>query len=94
MMVFTKVLMGSLLCLLALTSIASNEHSIDRTVDAKHVAEEIFKKCMKRAVERKEEEVCKARRPAIELCVEQEKSAKDAKAVQTKCELLLIAPSK
>ena len=93
-MVFAKVLIGSLLCLFAFTSMASSEQSADKAVDTKHVSEDIFKKCMKRAVERKEEEVCKARRPAIEQCVEQEKSAKDAKAVQTKCELLLIAPSK
>lgn len=93
-MAFIRIWVGGLLCLLAFNCMASNEQNADKSLDAKHVAEEIFKKCMKRASERKEEEVCKARRPAIEQCVEQEKSAKDAKAAQTKCELLLIAPSK
>lgn len=93
-MVFIRVWVGGLMCMLALNSMASNEQAPDKPLDAKHVTEEIFKKCMKRASERKEEEVCKARRPAIEQCVEQEKSAKDAKAAQTKCELLFIAPGK
>jgi len=73
---------------------ADSEHAKEKPLDPKHVSEEIYKKCLSKGSNPVEHEVCKARRPAIEQCVEQETAAKDAKAAKTKCELLYIAPSK
>jgi hypothetical protein len=73
---------------------ATSEHATDKPLDPKHVSAEIYKKCLAKGSSAVEQEVCKARRPAIEQCVEQETAAKDAKAAKTKCELLYIAPTK
>lgn len=74
--------------------LAESEPSKEKPLDPKHVSEEIYKKCLAKGSSPVEQEVCKARRPAIEQCVEQETAAKDAKAAKTKCELLYIAPTK
>lgn len=73
---------------------ASTDHGTDKLLDAKQVTEEIYKKCLAHGSGPIEQEVCKARRPAIEQCVEHETAAKDAKAAKVKCELLFIAPTK
>jgi Skp family chaperone for outer membrane proteins len=61
-----------------------------KPVDPKVISEEIFKKCMSGAKQLKDEQVCKARRPSIDQCVEKESKAKDAKTAKTKCELLFL----
>lgn len=75
-------------------SVASTDHGTDKPLDPKQVTEEIYKKCLAHGSGSIEQEVCKARRPAIEQCVEHETAAKDAKAAKVKCELLFIAPTK
>jgi hypothetical protein len=59
--------------------------------DPKQVAEDIYKKCMSKAHQIREEQVCKARKPSIDDCVEKQTKAKDAKTAQTKCELLYVS---
>lgn len=73
---------------------ASADHGTDKPLDPKQVTEEIYKKCLAHGSNAIEQEVCKARRPAIEQCVVHETAVKDAKAAKVKCELLYIAPTK
>ena len=73
---------------------ASPDSSVEKPLEPKQVSEDIYKKCLFNAKHIFEEEVCKSKKQAIQLCVEQETKAKDAKAAKTKCELLLLPPSK
>lgn len=76
------------------TVFATTEHSTEKIQGSKQVIEEIYKKCLAKGSNPVEQEVCKARRPAIEQCVDHETVSKDAKAARVKCELLYIAPTK
>lgn len=76
------------------TLLATTDHSTEKIQGSKQVIEEIYKKCLAKGSNPIEQEVCKARRPAIEQCVDYETAAKDAKAAKVKCELLYIAPTK
>lgn len=75
---------------------SANEHAapVEKPVDPKVAAEEIFKKCMSRAKLIRDEQVCKARKPSIEQCMDKESKAKDAKAARTKCELMYLPDAK
>lgn len=73
------------------TNVWSSDHAAPtKPVDPKLVSEEIFKKCMSHAKMMRDEQVCKARKPSIEQCVENESKAKDAKAAKAKCETLFL----
>ncbi len=72
----------------------NSENTNEKPLDPKQVVDDVYKKCIAHAKHIREEEVCKARKPAIEHCVEQETKAKDAKAAKIKCELLFLAPTK
>ena len=76
---------------LALSLSAQAAPAADKATDA--VVAEIFKQCVSRSAERREGEVCKARRPAIEQCVKEEAAAKDLKAARTLCEKQFVPPA-
>lgn len=76
------------------TLLANTEHPVEKPVDVKKVTEHIYTKCISKGSSPVEQEVCKARKPAIEQCVEHEAAAKDLKTAKIKYELMLIAPSK
>jgi hypothetical protein len=59
--------------------------------DPKQVAADIFKKCMSQAHQIRDEQVCNARKPSIEECVEKQTKAKDAKTAKAKCETLFLS---
>lgn len=72
-------------------NVMANEPSAPaKPIDPKAVSEEIFKKCMSHAKMMRDEQVCKARKPSIEQCVDKESQAKDAKAAKAKCETLFL----
>lgn len=64
------------------------------TTSEKQVVDAIMKKCFLNATQSIEEEVCKAKRPAIEQCVINELSQKDSKTAKLKCEFLYLPPKK
>jgi hypothetical protein len=54
----------------------------------KQMIDELNGKCMKAAKQLRDEQICKAKRPAIENCINEGLKVKDAKATMTKCELM------
>ena len=87
-----NIFLGATLTLVLSTAYAHSEAPAPaKPVDPKVIAEEIFKKCMSGAKQLKDEQVCKARRPSIDQCVDKEAKAKDAKTAKTKCELVFLS---
>ncbi len=93
-LIHTMKQLGIVLAIFSSIAFANAEHPAEKLAEPKQVVDELYKKCLAHAKHIRDEEVCKARKPAIELCVEQETKAKDSKAAKIKCELLFLAPSK
>jgi hypothetical protein len=75
--------------LLSSASVFAHEEAAPaKQPDPKQVVEDIFHKCMSQAHQIRDEEVCKARKPSIQDCVEKQSKAKDVKTAKAKCELL------
>jgi hypothetical protein len=83
-------LMTSMLCICMHAFASDHPATPDKPLDPKKVAEELFKKCMSHAKQMRDEQVCIARKPAIEQCMDKESKAKDVKAAKTKCELMYL----
>jgi hypothetical protein len=83
-------LMSSMLFICIKVSASDPPAAPEKPLDPKKVAEELFKKCMGHAKQIRDEQVCIARKPAIEQCMEKESKAKDVKAAKTKCELMYL----
>jgi hypothetical protein len=86
-----SIVMSIVLSLSASCAFAHDAPPPAKQPDPKQVAEDIYKKCMSKAHQIREEQVCKARKPSIDDCVEKQTKAKDAKTAQTKCELLYVS---
>lgn len=87
------IALGAFVCL---GQAQANEHAAapESKLDPKQVAEDIYKKCLSQAHQIKDEQVCKARKPSIDECVDTQTKAKDVKTAKAKCELLFTSDKK